>query len=57
MWQHHIRIYVERAKTKNTFLTIILCVSISYSIFNEIFRTRTEGLDVGKRVSDFVFMS
>ena len=34
MWQQNKRIYVELAKTKNTFLTIILCVSISYSILN-----------------------
>ena len=30
-----IKIYVELAKTKKTFLTTILCVSISYSIFNK----------------------
>ena len=53
-------IYVELAKTKKTFLTIILCVSITYSIFNKNqrnFRTHTEGLNAGKRVSDFVFLT
>ena len=33
MWQQNRRIFVELANTKNTFLTIILCVSISYTIF------------------------
>ena len=54
-------IFVELAKTKNTFLTIILCVSITYSIFNkkinEIFKICTEGLNAGKRVSDLLCMS
>ena len=48
MWQQNRRIYVELGKTKKrTFLTII---SIK---INEIVRTRTEGLNEGKRVSDF----
>ena len=29
MWQQNRRIYVELVITKNTFLTIILCVNIS----------------------------
>ena len=35
MFQLNRRIYVELAKTKKTFLTIILSVSITYSIFNK----------------------
>ena len=60
MWQQNRRIYVELAETKKTFLTIILCVSITFSIFNksnDIFRSNTKGLNAGKGVSDFLFIS
>ena len=61
MWQLNRRIYVELAKTKKYIFDNYSFREhnlLNFSIkINEIFRTHTEGLNAGKSVSDFVFMS